>query len=109
MFGGLSYSFVPDRYCSPNLAIYFNKSFLQVPAGVYFAGDFTDNVALSMYGATLQLYEFTFKGSSLSEFVTSPIINLNEWYFVAFVLSGSTDYIYVNGNQVTTGNLHITK
>ena len=37
------------------------------------------------------------------------VIDFIKWYFVAFVLSGSTDYIYVNGNQVTTGNLHITK
>ena len=134
LFGGSSYSFVPDRFCSPNSAIYFNQGYLQVPEGVYFAGDFSftawiylksyqfnsrifefgnglssDNVALSMSGATLHLYGFTFIGPSLSQFEASAIINLNEWYFVAFVLSGTTGYIYVNGNQVTTGNLHITK
>ncbi len=29
LFGGLSYSFVPDRFF--NSAIYFNKGYLQVP------------------------------------------------------------------------------
>jgi len=132
LFGGSSYSFVPDRFCSPNSAIYFNQGYLQVPEGVYFSGDFTftawiylksyqlnsrifefgngqpnDNVALSMSRLTNRMYVFTFIGPSISQFEASAIINLNEWYFVAFVLSGTTGYIYVNGNQVTTGTLYV--
>ncbi len=41
LFGGSNYSFVPDRFCSQNSAIYLNKGYLQVPEGVYFSGDFT--------------------------------------------------------------------
>jgi hypothetical protein len=132
LFGGANFSFVPDRRCSPNSAIYFNQGYLQVPEGVYFSGDFTftawiylksyqsnsrifefgngqpnDNVALSMNGATPQLFVFTFIGTSISLFVASAIINLNEWYFVAFVLNGTTGYIYVNSDQVTTGTLYV--
>jgi hypothetical protein len=31
LFGGENYSFVQDRFGTPNSAIYFNKGFLQVP------------------------------------------------------------------------------
>jgi hypothetical protein len=132
LFGGDSYSFVSDRFCSPNSAIYFNQGFLQVPEGAYFSGDFTvtvwiylksyqynsrifdfgngagsDNVGLAFYWTTSQMYGFTFSGSSYSYIMSSPIINLNEWYFISFVLSGTTGYIYVNGNQVGTGTLNV--
>ena len=130
LFEGASYSFVSDRFCSLNSAIYFNKGYLQVPAGVYFSGDFTvtawiylksyqyysrlfdfgngegsDNVILAMYATTSQIRGLTFIGSSRSYIQTSIIINLNEWYFISFVLSGTTGYIYVNGNQVVNGSL----
>jgi hypothetical protein len=32
-------------------------------------------------------------------------LNLYEWYFFSFVLSGKTGYIYFNGNQIATGIL----
>jgi hypothetical protein len=130
--GGTSYSFVSDRFGTPNSAIYFNSGYLNVPTGVYFSSDFTftawiylksyqsssrlfefangqnsDNIALSMSMTTSQLYGFTFDGTLLSQFETSAIINLNKWYFVAFVLSGTTGYIYVNGNQVGNGTLNV--
>ncbi len=41
LFGGFSYSFTYDRYCSPDSAIYFNNGYLQVPEGIYFPNDFT--------------------------------------------------------------------
>jgi hypothetical protein len=132
LYGGSSYSFVLDRFGSPNSAIYFNRSYLQVPAGVYFSGDFTvtawiylksyqsdsrifdfgngegnDNVGLAIYRTTSQIYGFAFIGSSFSSIRTSPIINLNEWYFISFVLSGTTGFIYVNCTQVTNGTLQI--
>ena len=44
LFGGSSYSFIYDRFCSPNSSFYFNHGFLQVPPGVYFSGDFTFTV-----------------------------------------------------------------
>jgi len=132
LFGGGNYSFVPDRFGTPNSAIYFNSGFLQVPDGVYFSGDFTftgwiylksyqswsrlfdfgngpanDNVFLSMFKTTSQLHGCSFNRSNLSNFVTSPIINLNKWYFVAFVLSGTKGNIYVDGNQVANGTLYV--
>jgi hypothetical protein len=127
LYGGSSYSFVPDRFGSDNSAIYFNQGYLQVPAGVYFSGDFTvtawiylksyqyysriidfgnepnnDNIILAMIGTTSQIY-----GRVSQYFQTSSIINLNQWYFISFVLSGTTGYIYVNGRQVVTGSLRI--
>ncbi len=122
LFGGSSYSFVPDRLCSPNAAIYFNQGYLQIPSGVYIAGDFTatvwiylksyqfqsrifefgngphsDNVGLSMFDTSSQIFAFT-----ASFIISQPIINLNEWHFVAFVISDKTSYIYVNGNQIVS-------
>jgi hypothetical protein len=123
LFGGSSYSFVPDRYGSVDQAIYFNQGYLQVPAGVYFTGDFTVTawiylksyqsysriidfdgyIILGMTSTTSQIF-----GKIFQNFETSPpIINLNEWYFISFVLSGTTGYIYVNGKQVITGLLQI--
>jgi hypothetical protein len=132
LFGGGNYSFVPDRFGTPNSAIYFNKGFLQVPKGVYFSGDFTvtawiylksyqyfsrifdfangqenDNVMIAMFEATSQIRGLTYNGPSVSSAVTTPIINLNEWYFISFVLSETKGYIYVNGNQTATGNLYV--
>ncbi len=38
MYGGSSYSYTNDRFCSAYSAIYFNVGYLQVPSGVYFSG-----------------------------------------------------------------------
>ena len=132
LFGGSSYSFTCDRFGSENSAIYFNKGFLEVPSGVYFSGDFTftawiylksyqslsrifhfsngqasDEIYLSMIRTTSIIEACIYKGS-LPKFIdTSSIINLNKWYFISFVLSGTTGYIYVNGSQVGTGTLNV--
>ena len=123
LFGGLSYSFVPDRFCTPNSAIYFNQGYLQVPQGIYFSGDFTvtawillksyksnsklfdfrqrplnDNVVLKMYQTTAIMYATVFNFTNYKASQTPPVINLNEWYFISFVLNGTTGHIYVNGN-----------
>jgi hypothetical protein len=133
LFGGSSYSFTYDRFCSPNSAIYFNRGYLQVPTGVYFSGNFTvtawiylksyqfwtrifdfgngrdsDNV-LSRTSLNGSLNGFTFIGSSSSSIQTSSTINLNEWHFISFVLSRTTGLIYVNGNQVGSGTLKVPK
>jgi len=132
LFNGSNYFYVPDRFCAPNSAIYFNNGYLQVPEGVYFSGDFTltawiylksyqswariidfangqysDNVVLTMFGETSQISGFIFKGSNSSSIATSIVINLNQWYFVAFVLNSTTGYICVNGNQVANGTLYV--
>jgi hypothetical protein len=131
LFRGASYSFTYDRICSPNSAIYFNKGYLQVPSGVYFSSDFTvtawiylksyqsysrifdfgdgqrDNVLLAMIKTTPQIRGYIFCGSLQTLIETSSVIKLNEWYFVSFVLSGTTGFIYVNGNQVGSGTLNV--
>jgi hypothetical protein len=133
LYGGENYSFVPDRLGSPNSAIYFNSGYLQVPSGNYFSGDFTftawiylktnqpwlkifdfgnngdggsDNVGLAMNMTNSKISGFTYNSSSrLSIQASSIIINLNQWYFISFVLNVTTGYIYVNGNQVATNEL----
>jgi hypothetical protein len=132
LYGGSNYSFASDRFGSPNSAIYFNKGYLQVPEGVYFSGDFTvsvwiylksyqpwwrifdfgngeaiDNVVLAMFDLTHKLRANIYKSSSYQLIDTSLKINLNEWYFMSFVLNGTAGYIYVNGNQVATGTLNV--
>jgi len=132
LFGGSSYSFTYDRFCSPNSAIYFNQGYLQVPTGVYFSGDFTvtvwiylksylswsrifdfgngspnENVYLSIIDTNSKLQGYIWRVSSESRLDTSSIISLNQWYFIAFVLKGTTGSIYANGNQVATGSLLI--
>ena len=135
LFGGSKYSFTTDRFGTPNSAIYFNQGYLEVPSGVYFSGDFTvtawiylksykyfssilefsngmnsDNIDLLMYESTSYLSAYVYKGSSSQYFETSSssiVINLNQWYFVAFVLNSTTGYIYVNGNQIANGTLYV--
>jgi len=86
LYGGTSYSFVADRFNNSNSAIFFNNGYLQVPSGVYFYGDFT-----FITWIYLQSY------ASCSSISKSVSFQLNTWYHVALVLSGTTGYLYVNG------------
>jgi hypothetical protein len=123
LYGGVNYSYVSDRYCQSNSAIHFNNGYLQVPSDfVYFSGDFTIttwiylislqsemiiiidfmNVECGIYSPLsnqLNKTNFTYLTTS------SPILNLNEWYFMTFVLNDTIGYIYVNGNEIATGPL----
>jgi hypothetical protein len=128
LFGGLNYSFVPDRFCSAKSAIYINQGYLQVPPGVYFTGDFTvtawiylksyqyysriidfgngqssGNVVFTMLGNTTNIFGMIFQNLNVTNLKTSFNLNLNQWYFVSYVLSGTTAFIYVNAMQVGTG------
>jgi hypothetical protein len=128
LYGGLNYSFVPDRFCSANSAIYFNQGYLQVPPGYYFTGDFTvtawiylksyqyysriidfgngqssSNVISGMFGNSSNLFGIIFQNLNFTNLKTSLNLNLSQWYFVSYVLSSNTAYIYVNGIQVGTG------
>ena len=130
LYGGSNYSFASDRFGSPNSAIYFNKGYLQVPEGVYFKGDFTftawiylksyqswarifefgngagnDNVGLAMNASSSKISGLIYNRSLGISIQTSSIINLNKWYFISFVLNGTTGYIYVNGSQVAINKL----
>ncbi len=135
LYGGSSYSFTYNRFCSPNSAIYFNNGYLQVPPGLYFTGDFsvviwiyvlsfvsntriidfsngnyTNGVALSMAGGSFVIKAGIYNSPSdytiLANWITTPsIIQLNQWYHVVFTLTGITGSIYVNGIQQCTGTL----
>ena len=121
LFNGLNYSFVEDRFCDPNEAIYFNQGYLQVPPDVYLSGDFTviawiqlkfyqtntiislgndtnvDNVVFFMSGSLLRtnIYNSTF--DSFTSATTPGFINLNQWFHVATVLRNTSLTLYGNG------------
>ena len=43
----------------------------------------------------------------LSSILSNAVIKLNEWSHIAFVLSGTTSFLYVNGVQVSIGSLSV--
>jgi len=90
LFGGVNYSFVPDRFCSPNSSE-------------------IDSVFLTMVGTKPQIKGNIYNGLIVSSISTSPILVLNQWYFISFVFSGTTGYIYRNGSQVATGTMFVPK
>jgi hypothetical protein len=131
LFGGSNYSFVADRFGTPNSAIYFNNGYLQIPSGVYFSGDFTitawiylkscthlariihfengvsdNNVIFGMNDNTSTLIGEIFHNNNKNKLESDFKLDLNQWYFVSFVLIDSTAYIYVNGEKIANGKLH---
>ena len=131
LFGGSNYYFAADRFNNSNSAIYFKSGYLQVPSGVYFSGDFTitawiklnsyanwqriidfgngdpkgfpmDNVFFAINGTTGQLDINTVDGNTKKDCSASMVLQLNQWYFVAYVLQGYTGVIYVNGANITS-------
>jgi hypothetical protein len=126
LFDGTGYSFVPDRFGVANSTIYFNKGFLKVPEGIYFNGDFTitawinvkslgtyfrildfgngqynDNVLLGFFENSARIYgEILIGQATVGSRVIAPttsVINLNEWYHVAFTVIGTQGTLYING------------
>ena len=77
--GSTSCIFVMDRFGNPNSAIYLNKSFLQVPTGVYFDGDFTITawINLKSFNSLATIIDFG-NGSSKNNIVLGmALINTN--------------------------------
>ena len=135
LYCGTNIAFTYDRFCNPNSAIYFKKGYLQVPPGSYFSGDFTvtawinlrsyqhysriidfgngennDNVILGFNGLTYNLRGEIRSAQSQSQKIliaSSVSIQLNQWYHVAFVLSGTNGIIYVNGSLAANGVLNV--
>jgi len=66
-----------------------------------------DNVGLAMNASSSKISGLIYNRSLGISIQTSSIINLNEWYFISFVLNGTTGYIYVNGNQIANGTLNV--
>ena len=130
---GSNYKFVENRFGEPKSAIYLNKSYLQIPAGVYFSGDFTftawifidslqffarffdfgdsttnDNVLFYMESTTGSLTAMINNKQSVSTFIgpTKTKLELKKWYQITFVLKKSTGYIYLNEAQIAAGQLN---
>lgn len=125
LFGGSGYSFVEDRFGTPNEAIYFRNGYLQIPA-IYFGSDFTitacikihsyqynsrivefsngphsDSIALAMYEKSSQLYLIE-NGKS---WTSKSKIELDKWYHVTYTQQRNVGYMFVNGIQVLNENL----
>ena len=132
LFGGSNYSFVEDRFGTPNSAIYFNNGYLQIPSGVYFSDDFTitvwiylkscthlakiihfgngvsnNNIIFGMNDNTSTLIGEIFQNNNKNKLESDLKLDLNQWHFVSFVLIDTKAYIYVNGEQIANGDLHI--
>ena len=104
--------------------MFFNNGYLQIPAGIYFSGDFTistwvkvhvykdfariidfrdsiinEAVALIFYSTTGNLRLIN-KNSTihLSPLPTiNDVVAINEWTFITTTLNGTTAKIYING------------
>jgi len=127
---GTGYSHTSGMHCDFNSAIYVNKNNLQAPSGVYFSGDFTlitwiylmsfqinsriidfgnenysDNIMLALGASTgLLKAQLNYNSTTGSQIITgSTILNLNQWYHIAYTLGGTSHSIYVNGIQKVTG------
>jgi hypothetical protein len=120
-------SLASDRFGQVNRAIYCNSGYYQIPAGVYFSGDFTiiawaqiiqvnkdsrlidcgngrflDNIIVVLTNAN------TTKTSAKNYYYisNSPAalgnlsLALNQWYHVTNVLYNKTLSLYINGNLV---------
>ena len=135
LFGGTKYSFCKDRFESPESAICFQNGYLQIPEGVYFAGDFTicawvklnkarhfariiefgngayaDNVELSVYSSSNYIHMKTwFKTNTKGFLVSGTPLELNRWTHIASVLNGGKAKIYFNGVQVAEGSQYLPR
>jgi hypothetical protein len=135
LYNCTNYYFVRDRFCSPNSAIYLDNGYLQAPADIYFAGDFSitawiylksygtwsriidfgngspmDNVNFGFFGGNSQLFAEIFQGNSPSTSLVPTVnIQLYQWYEVAFVVHGSNGYVYINGVLQATGIMNPPK
>ena len=127
LYNGVSYSFTTDRFGNANSAIYLNNGYLQVPPGVYFSGDFTVTAWIYLYtsASTSRIFDFASSSSNNHVWFTTNLqtcilnggtwscinsgasILQNVWYHVAFVLSGTTRYVYLNGDLLDSGTLYV--
>ena len=73
LFGGTKYSFCKDRFESPESAICFQNGYLQIPEGVYFAGDFTVTLWLNITSIMFdtRIFDFGNGGSGNNVFLTT--------------------------------------
>ena len=123
--------YVNDRTGTASSAIWFNSGYAVLPSGTYFSGDFTitswvnilsltpiwprlidcgmsnfytNEVIASVYAGnggvpTLQIIY----NSAWNDLSSNKVLSLNLWYHLAFVLSGTTGSIYINGTFQNSG------
>ena len=53
---GQNYEFTSDRYCKLKSAVYLKQGYLQAPPGVYFSGDFTISLWISLEHRAHQIF-----------------------------------------------------
>jgi hypothetical protein len=75
------------------------KSYKSSSRLIDFGNGVANNNILVAISGTYNIYGNICKGTTDAYIWTSLIINLNQWYFISFVLSDTTGYIYINGNQ----------
>jgi hypothetical protein len=136
LYNGVSFSYVVDRFNIPNAAISLNNGYLQVPAGVYFNGDFTFIAWVNFRSMSdqMRIFDFgngagneniilqvgpgnsfcldTYNGGSTSWSINANNrcfgsgINVNQWYNVAIVLNGTSASFYLNGVRANTASFY---
>ena len=125
LYNGVNALFTTDRFQNENSAIRFTNGYYQVPAGVYFRGDFTISVwqRLSKLVNWARIIDFGNGPNSDSIFLASTTVGqpvmfiynnsnsftrvqtvsslvIGNWAHVAFTLTGTTAKIYLNGTFV---------
>ena len=120
MIYGANNSFCPDRYNNANSAINFANGFNTVPSGVYFSGDFTISlwISLNQIVSLTKIVEFSNNKSDLvSLYASSSKIGLiigkgavsmdtsfsqslqtSQWYFFSVTFCETRARFYLDGN-----------
>ena len=124
LYNGVNASFTKDRFENENSAIRLTYGYYQVPAGVYFSGDFTisiwirlnehvswariidfgngetsNNIILaSSNGVPAQPVLLIYYDTNPNTRVSAiPSLEIGNWTHVAFTFDGTTGKIYMNG------------
>ena len=124
LYNGVNATFTSDRFQNEDSAIRFAYGFYQVPAGVYFSGDFTISVwiRLNKIGNWARIIDFG-NGSALNNIVlascngitSQPVLvlydsfgiskrvaaasflEIGNWTHIAFTLNGTIGKMFING------------
>jgi hypothetical protein len=120
---GSGYGFGTDRLNSQNSALNLAPGYLQLPAGVYFKGDFTISLwvnptQISNYGRiidcgngpgsyniliALMPYICSCNTGCQNIHANNNPLTLGKWQHLAYTIKGSSAILYLNGNVVAQG------
>ncbi|CAF0978416.1 unnamed protein product, partial [Brachionus calyciflorus] len=114
-----------DRFGNSNSAFRVQNGFVRVANSIYFSGAFSvtawvklnayitnqrlidfgntagsDNVLISLSGATKNIFVHIYNGSSQYNLDSSKVLSLNIWHHVAFTYAQQVMKIFVNGTLV---------